>query len=59
MTNQIMYKICKYENDEMAEDEMIEFFQELIDAELAFSLQGHYGRTAMFLIDNGYCTARY
>ena len=51
-------KIMRYEAGEMSEEEMIEFFQELIDSGLAWSLQGHYGRTAKALIDEGLCTQK-
>jgi len=49
-------KIIRYENGTMVnETEIIEFFQELIDTGMAWSLQGHYGRTAAFLIEEGAC----
>lgn len=48
-------KIMRYENGEMEEEEMVEFFQELINSGLAWKLQGHYGRTAKALIEAGYC----
>jgi len=51
-------KIIQYENGEMNDEETISFFQELIDSELAWKLQGHYGRTAMFLIEEGQCVPR-
>ena len=49
-------KIIAYENGEMEEDNMVEFFQELINDGLCWTFQGHYGRTAKALIDAGYCT---
>jgi len=50
-------KIMAYEQDEMEdEDEVIAFFQELVDSGLAWSLQGHYGRTAVAMIDAGLVT---
>ena len=48
-------KIMDFESGEMNDQEVIEFFQELIDTGQAWSLQGSYGRTAQALIDEGYC----
>jgi hypothetical protein len=45
--------IIKYEDGGMTENEMILFFSELVKTNQAWSLQGHYGRTAMSLIENG------
>lgn len=47
--------IMDYESGEMSKEQMLCFFQELIDSGMAWSLQGHYGRTAKQLIDAGYC----
>ena len=47
-------KICRYEEGQMTDEEMISFFQELVNSGMAWSLQGHYGRTAMYLIESGY-----
>lgn len=49
-------KMMAFENGDMAEDEVVEFFQELIDTGMAWRLQGFYGRTAKQLIDAGYCS---
>ncbi len=49
-------KIIRYENGEMQEDEVIDFFQELINTGHAWTLQGHYGRVASGLIKAGLCT---
>lgn len=51
----MVIKIIQYEEDNMSEEDTIEFFQELIDSGLAWELQGHYGRTAHRLIDAGLC----
>jgi len=45
--------IIRYEEGDMSEEEMIQFFQGLVNTGLAWSLQGHYGRTAMHLIEQG------
>ena len=54
--NKMVNKIIRYENGEMNEDETVQFFQELIDSGLAWNLQGHYGRVASTLIEEGLCT---
>jgi len=48
-------KIIAYEDGDMTQEQVIEFFQELIDTGAAWQLQGHYGRTALRLIERGYC----
>jgi hypothetical protein len=48
--------IVAYEEDELDELETIELFQELINNGMAWTLQGHYGRMAIDLIENGQCT---
>jgi hypothetical protein len=49
--------LIEYEYGELSFDEAVTMFQELIDCGLAWSLQGHYGRTAQNLIDQGLCHA--
>ena len=51
-------KIIAFEQGEMDEAEVNEFFQELIDSGLVWQLQGHYGRTARRLIEAGLCRPR-
>lgn len=48
-------RIMTYEEGDLGADEIVELFQELIDSGHAWSLQGHYGRTASALIDAGLC----
>jgi len=47
-------KIMKYESGEMSENEALELFSELVKNGMAWTLQGHYGRFANELIQNGY-----
>lgn len=46
-------KIISYESGEMDSEEVISFFQEMLDSGLVWNLQGHYGRTAVALIKAG------
>ena len=48
-------KIVKYESGDMSVEEVVDFFQELINSGLCWQLQGHYGRTARHLIEEGLC----
>jgi hypothetical protein len=48
--------IMKYEEGKMSEKEEISFFQYLVNSGVAWTLQGHYGRTAMDLIEEGLVT---
>jgi len=48
-------RIIEYENGDMSNDDAIAMFQEMIDDGSVWSLQGHYGRTAVALIKAGYC----
>jgi hypothetical protein len=47
--------IMDYESGNLDKESTIALFQDLINSGLAWSLQGHYGRTAEALIDAGYC----
>lgn len=46
--------IIEYENGNMVEYETLELFSYLVKSGQAWTLQGHYGRVATHLIDNGY-----
>jgi hypothetical protein len=50
--------IIAYENGEMSDHEMVKFFASLVENGMAWSLQGHYGRTANSLIRQGYINER-
>ena len=51
-------KVIRYENGEMDDDEVVSFFQKLVNTGLAWQLQGHYGRTAKSLIEAGHVIPR-
>jgi len=53
-TNNIVSMIMAYENGEMDEGEVIDFFQELLDRNLLNHLQGSYQRHAAALVEQGY-----
>ena len=46
--------IIQYEDGEMSDEETVTFFQELVNNGMAWTLQGHYGRMAMHLIESGH-----
>ena len=50
--------ITRYENGRMDHDEIVEFFQGLVDNGTIYSLQGSYQRTAENLIRAGYVQRR-
>lgn len=46
--------IMDYEQGTMGDVDVFKLFAHLVRTGLAWSLQGHYGRTARILIDQGY-----
>lgn len=46
-------QIIAYEQGDLDAEETIELFQGLVNTGLAWQLQGHYGRTAAAMIENG------
>ena len=49
----LMDQIMDFEAGELSDEDVVRLFQTLVDNKLAWSLQGHYGRTARQLIDKG------
>ncbi|WAB08773.1 hypothetical protein SEA_ANDRIS_69 [Streptomyces phage Andris] len=49
----LVIDLMSYEADELEIDEIVELFSTLIRSGMAWTLQGHYGRTAQGLIDQG------
>ena len=47
-------KIIAYESGELTNQQLVYFFAEPVQDGSAWTLQGHYGRTAAALIDAGY-----
>ena len=50
--------IMQFESGELSEEGIIELFQDLVDSGMAWTLQGHYGRTATALIEAGLVKAK-
>lgn len=48
-------QMIDYENGDLDDATVIEFFQTLIDSGVVWHMQGSYGRTAWDLIEMGYC----
>lgn len=46
----------EYEDGQMDEERVVEFFQRLINTGMAWTLQGAYGRAAARMIEAGLCT---
>lgn len=48
-----MDKIIAYEEGTLSHNDTLELFAELVNTGQAWTLQGHYGRAAMHLIEAG------
>jgi len=53
--NNFVDSVMRYESGEMSFQEIVVFFQEMIDSGAVWSLQGSYQRMASDLIAEGYC----
>jgi ferritin len=58
LNSDLVKKIMQYEDGGMDQNEIVEFFQELIDSGTIHHLQGSYGRVAEQLIRRGLCHRR-
>jgi hypothetical protein len=59
MSNDLVQKIIDWEQGLLQEEqEVIDFFQELVDTGMAWRLQGAYGRVATALINQGLVSDR-
>ena len=47
-------RILSYEMGDLNDAETLELFSELISNKMAWGMQGHYGRTANALIEDGW-----
>jgi hypothetical protein len=50
-------QIMDYEEGLLDQAQELELFSELVKSGMAWSLQGHYGRAASWLIENGYLSS--
>jgi hypothetical protein len=50
--------IIDYEQGDLDDDDTIALFQYLVDTGMAWSLQGHYGRVARYMIEQGFVTQK-
>ena len=55
--NDVVNMIIGYESGDLTAENTLVLFSELIKDGRAWTLQGHYGRTAKALIDGGYISA--
>ena len=54
---ELTQQLIDYESGELDESETINLFQQLVDCGLAWNLQGHYGRTAYSMLQEGLITS--
>ena len=54
---ELTQQLIDYEEGNLNDSETIQLFQELVDSGLAWNLQGHYGRTAYAMLEEGLITS--
>ncbi|QMP84607.1 hypothetical protein KGG93_gp62 [Streptomyces phage Endor2] len=52
----LVIEILDYEQGNLDDAETLELFGKLVKSGMAWTLQGHYGRVAMDMIQSGYLT---
>jgi len=50
---ELLNKIVAYEHGKLDEQQTIQLFQDLVDSGMIMKLQGHYGRFAAQLLEEG------
>lgn len=50
----LVLEIMDYESGQLSDNQTIDLFARLVNNGMAWQLQGHYGRTATALIEEGY-----
>ncbi|ANT41071.1 hypothetical protein BI024_gp67 [Streptomyces phage Nanodon] len=50
----LVVEMIDYESGNLTDEETLDFFGTLIKSGMVWSLQGHYGRTASSLIEQGW-----
>jgi hypothetical protein len=53
-TKDFVDQIMQFESGMLNDKEIIELFSEMVKTDVAWSLQGHYGRAASALIEGGW-----
>jgi len=53
-TKDLLDQMMDYESGELNDKETLQMFSGIIKNKLVYSLQGHYGRTANALIEDGW-----
>ena len=53
-TKDLVDQIMEYESGMLSDPETLEMFSEMVKSGTAWSLQGHYGKTASALIEDGW-----